>query len=123
MENKYYYVKVCIIAVFIVVTVAAFLLTAENEYILYIRVFLLLFVVQTFAVLRLYNSVVANSTIQLKLRTAIVKFQQSLTSVERSFKALTVSVQGLKSSMEALKRAEVDSSEKLGKLTDTIRKS
>ena len=123
MENKYYYVKVCIIAVFIVVTVVAFLLTAENEYILYIRVFLLLFVVQTFAVLRLYNSVVANSTIQLKLRTAIVKFQQSLTSVERSFKALTVSVQGLKSSMEALKRAEVDSSEKLGKLTDTIRKS
>ena len=123
MENKYYYVKVCIIAVFIVVTVVAFLLTAENEYILYIRVFLLLFVVQTFAVLRLYNSVVANSTIQLKLRTAIVKLQQSLTSVERSFKTLTVSVQGLKSSMEALKRAEVDSSEKLGKLTDTIRKS
>ena len=123
MENKYYYVKVCIIAVFIVVTVAAFLLTAENEYILYIRVFLLLFVVQTFAVLRLYNSVVANSTIQLKLRTAIVKLQQSLTSVERSFKALTVSVPGLKSSMEALKKAEVDSSEKLGKLTDTIRKS
>ena len=115
--------KVCIIAVFIVVTVAAFLLTAENEYILYIRVFLLLFVVQTFAVLRLYNSVVANSTIQLKLRTTIVKLQQSLTSVERSFKALTVSVQGLKSSMESLKRAEVDSSEKLGKLTDTIRKS
>lgn len=87
----------------------------ESEIRLYIRLFLLSFIVSTLGVLRLYNSIVGNTRFAIKLREAIIKFQRTTPSLERSIKLLVQTLLAVKKSNEA-------NSDKLDKLSNSIKK-
>ena len=97
--------------------------TEKSEIRLYIRVFLLMFAVGTFAVLRLYNSIVQNTRFEIKLREALLKFQQTVPGLERSIKNLSTSLGNVKASTDALKKGVSDNTDKVEKLTEKIKKS
>lgn len=97
--------------------------TEKSEMRLYIRIFLIMFAVGTFAVLRLYNSIVQNTRFEIKLREALLKFQQTVPGLERSIKNLSTSLGNVKASTDALKKEVSDNTDKVEKLTEKIRKN
>ena len=94
--------------------------TPLTEIRLYIRGFLFMFALNTFAVLRLYNSIVQNTRFSIKLREALVKVQQLIPGLERSMKNLNSSLGNAKASSDALKKSTDNNSDKVEKLTDKI---
>lgn len=80
--------------------------TSENaDFKFYIRVFLVMFAINTFAILRLYNSIVQNTRFSIELRKAFLKFQQSVPTLERAMRNLNSSLGTVRSSSEQLKRS------------------
>lgn len=69
----------------------------------YCRVFLLLFAINTFAVLRLYNSVLQNTRFIIKIRQTIGKTNIHLPRLETAMRQLASAVNFLKSSIERKK--------------------
>lgn len=96
--------------------------TDKSEMRLYIRVFLIMFAVSTFATLRLYNSIVQNTRFSIKLREALLKFQQAIPGLERSMKNLNSSLGNVKASADSLKKEVSDNTDKVEKLIERINK-
>ena len=94
-----------------------------SEWTFYIRLFIVLFTVQTFAILRLYNSIVQNTRFAIKLREALLKFSQALPALERSLKNLNSSMGNIKSVVENARRDIKDNTEEIGELNVKLRKS
>lgn len=96
--------------------------TEKSEMRLYVRIFLLMFAVNTFAVLRLYNSIVQNTRFSIKLREALMKFTNAVPGLERAMKNLSGSLGSVKTSEDSLKKELSDNTAKVEKLTDKINK-
>lgn len=94
-----------------------------SEWTIYIRVFLVLFALQTFATLRLYNSIVQNTRFAIKLRESLMKFNQALPALERSLKNLNSTVGNVKATVESARKDIKDNTEEIGELSDKLRKS
>lgn len=92
----------------------------ESELRLYIRLFLLLFIVNTFAVLRLYNSIVQNTRFAIKLREVMVSFTKVIPGLERSMKNLNSTLGNVKSSAESLRKNVSDNTDAVEALTEKI---
>lgn len=94
-----------------------------SEWIFYVRLFIVLFAVQTFATLRLYNSIVQNTRFAIKLREALLKFNQALPALERSLKNLNSSMGNIKSVVENARKDIKDNTEEVQELSNKLRKS
>ena len=77
----------------------------ESEMRLYVRLFILMFVLSTFGILRLYNSIVTNTRFSIKLREAMLKFVSAAPGLERAMKNLNSSLGNVKSSADTLKKS------------------
>lgn len=97
--------------------------TQYSEVRLYVRLFLIMFALNTFAMLRLYNSIVQNTRFSIKLRSAFSKFAGVAAGLERTMRSLQTYLGGVKSSTDALKKGLVDNTDKVEKLTDKINRS
>lgn len=96
--------------------------TQYSEVRLCVRLFLLMFAVNTFATLRLYNSIVQNTRFSIKLREALNKFAGVVPGLERAMKNLNSSLGNVKASTDSLKKELSDNTDKVEKLTDKINK-
>ena len=96
--------------------------TPYSEVRLYIRIFLLMFAVNTFAVLRLYNSIVQNTRFSIKLRETLIKFMGAFPSLERAMKTMTNAMNASKTSMDSLKKETSDNTDSVKKFTDSVNK-
>lgn len=94
----------------------------EGEFRFFLRTILLLAAIQTFAVLRLYNSIVQNTRFVIKLREALVKAQQHLPALDRSLRSLNASMSGLKSTMDANKKSLADNTTEITELSRKLQK-
>lgn len=77
-----------------------------------VRLFLVMFAVNTFGALRLYNSIVQNTRFSLKLREALIKFTQTVPGLERSMKNLNSTLGNVKASTDNLKKSVDSNTEK-----------
>lgn len=96
--------------------------TQYSEVRLYVRLFLLMFAVNTFGTLRLYNSIVQNTRFSIKLREAIMKFTSAVPGLERAMKNLNSSLGSVRTSVDSLKKETSDSTDKIVKLTERVNK-
>lgn len=90
------------------------------DWVFYVRAFLILFALITFAQLRLYNAIVQNTRFAIKLREALLKFIQVVPALERSMKNLNSTMGNVKSSSDAVKKSLDNSSDKTEELTDKL---
>lgn len=97
--------------------------TEKSEVRLYVRIFLIMFAVSTFATLRLYNSIVQNTRFSIKLREALLKFTNTVPGLERAMKNLNSSLGNVKTSSDALKKGVDNNTDKVEKLIEKIRAS
>lgn len=81
------------------------------EWVLYVRISIVLFAISTFAQLRLYNSIVQNTRFSIKLREAIVSFIRTVPVLERSMKNLNSTMGNVKASSDALRKSMDKNSE------------
>lgn len=91
-----------------------------SELRLYIRLFLIMFALSTFATLRLYNSIVQNTRFSIKLREAIMKFIGVVPGLERAMKNLNSTLGNVKASSDSLKKATDNNTEKVEKFTEKL---
>lgn len=82
-----------------------------------------MFAASTFALLRLYNSIVQNTRFSIKLREAFVKLTNFVPSVERNMKTLNGTLNSVRTSNDSLKKEMADNTDKITKLTDKIHRS
>lgn len=94
-----------------------------SEWTFYVRLFIVLFAIQTFATLRLYNSIVQNTRFAIKLRESLLKFNQALPALERSLKNLNSSMGNIKSVVENARKDIKDNTEEVQELSNKLRKS
>lgn len=94
--------------------------TQYSEVRLYVRLFLLMFAVNTFGTLRLYNSIVQNTRFSIKLREAIMKFTSVVPGLERAMKNLNSSLGSVRTSVDSLKKETSDNTDKIVKLTERV---
>lgn len=94
--------------------------TQYSEVRLYVRLFLLMFAVNTFGTLRLYNSIVQNTRFSIKLREAIMKFTSVVPGLERAMKNLNSSLGSVRTSVDSLKKETSDNTDKIMKLTERV---
>lgn len=96
--------------------------TTYSEVRLCVRLFLLMFAVNTFATLRLYNSIVQNTRFSIKLRETLNKFIGVVPGLERAMKNLNSSLGNVKASTDSMKKEVSNNADKVEKLTDKINK-
>lgn len=96
--------------------------TQYSEVRLCVRIFLLMFAVNTFGTLRLYNSIVQNTRFSIKLREAIMKFTSVVPGLERAMKNLNSSLGSVRTSVDSLKKETSDNTDKIVKLTERVSK-
>lgn len=126
MVNKF--IDYLIWAIFIAIVLGVLWLIIEpiiwwtqySEVRLCVRLFLLMFAVNTFATLRLYNSIVQNTRFSIKLREALNKFAGVVPGLERAMKNLNSSLGNVKASTDSLKKELSDNTDKVEKLTEKI---
>ena len=126
MVNKF--IEYLIWAIFIAIVLGVLWLVIEpiiwwtqySEIRLCVRLFLLMFAVSTFATLRLYNSIVQNTRLSIKLREALNKFAGVVPGLERAMKNLNSSLGNVKASTDSLKKEVSDNTDKVEKLIDKI---
>lgn len=94
--------------------------TDKSEYRLYARVFLILFFVCTFAILRLYNSIVANTRFSIKLRETFVSLYRAIPPLERALKNVNSSLGNVRSSTDTLRREVSTNSDVINKVSERI---
>ena len=94
----------------------------NEEIIFYLRLFLCMFALNTFAVLRLYNSIVQNTRFSIKLMESIIKFTNSIPNLERALKNFSGTMSNAKGSIDSLNRGLTNNSEKIEELTNKINK-
>lgn len=96
--------------------------TPNSEMRLCVRLFLIMFAVNTFGTLRLYNSIVQNTRFSIKLREAIMKFTSAVPALERAMKNLNSSLGSVRTSVDSLKKETSDNTDKIVKLTERVSK-
>lgn len=96
--------------------------TPMSEVRLCVRLFLLIFAVNTFGTLRLYNSIVQNTRFAIKLREALISFTNIVPGLERGMKNLNSTLGNVKASAEALKKETIDNTDEIRNFTDKITK-
>ena len=96
--------------------------TQYSEARLCIRLFLLIFAVNTFATLRLYNSIVQNTRFSIKLRESFNKFVGVVPGLERAMRSLGNSLGNVKTSVDFLKKGMSDNTDKVETLIEKINK-
>lgn len=94
--------------------------TEYSEIRLYVRLFLIMFAVNTFAVLRLYNSIVQNTRFSIRLRESFIRLTAFIPGLERAIKNLGFSLNNVKASTDALKKGISDNTDKVEKVLDKI---
>ena len=92
------------------------------EWVVYARAFLLLFLISTFAQLRLFNAIVKNSLFLIKLRDAVYKLTEKFPMLDKGLKTLNVTLTNNNSRADALKKALDTQNEATEKLTEKIDK-
>lgn len=95
--------------------------TEMSETRLYVRVFLIMFAIATFAVLRLYNSIVSNTRFLIKLQEACRSLQSQFLSMERAVKGSTTAMGGLKATMNSLDKTTKENSESVAGLSEKVK--
>lgn len=96
--------------------------TPLSEVRLCVRAFLVIFAVNTFGTLRLYNSIVQNTRFAIKLREALISFTNIVPGLERGMKNLNSTLGNVKASAEALKKETIDNTDEIRNFTDKITK-
>ena len=96
--------------------------TPLSEWRLCIRLFLLMFAANTFATLRLYNSIVQNTRFSIKLREAFGKLTNAIPSLERAMKSLSNSLGSTKGSTDSLKKEVSDNTDAVIKFAEKLHK-
>lgn len=126
MENKHfklvgYYVGVSVV-ILVLLAVALFIVhpllfsrSETSEFRVYMRLFLVMFALNTFAVLRLYNSIVQNTRFSIKLRESLYKIENLIPGLERMLKNLGVAMGNMKNSADSLKKSIDEANEKMDK--------
>lgn len=94
--------------------------TQYSEVRLCVRIFLLMFAVNTFGTLRLYNSIVQNTRFSIKLREVFVKLTNAIPGLERALRNLNSSLGSVRTSADALKKETSDNTDKIEKLTERV---
>lgn len=94
--------------------------TQYSEVRLCVRIFLLMFAANTFATLRLYNSIVQNTRFSIKLREVFVKLTNAIPGLERALKNLNSSLGSVRTSVDTLKKETTDNTDKIVKLTERV---
>lgn len=97
--------------------------TQYSEVRLCVRLFLIMFALNTFAVLRLYNSIVQNTRFSIKLRESQNKIAGVVPILERAIKNLTTVLSGVRVSTDSLKKELNDNTDKVIQLTDKVKQS
>lgn len=126
MGNKFvHYLTLGIIAVILIGVVALLVeplvfWTEYSEIRLYVRLFLIMFAVNTFAVLRLYNSIVQNTRFSIRLRESVTRLTMFIPGLERAIKTLGFSLNNVKTSADALKKGISDNTDKVEKVLEKI---
>lgn len=126
MGNKFAnYLTLGIIAVILIGVIALLVeplvfWTEYSEIRLYVRLFLIMFAVNTFAVLRLYNSIVQNTRFSIRLRESFIRLTAFIPGLERAIKNLGFSLNNVKASTDALKKGISDNTDKVEKVLDKI---
>lgn len=87
----------------------------------YVRLFLMLVLIQTFAILRLYNALVVNTRFSIKLRDVISKLSVTMVTLERPIKSLGSQLGVTKNTMEKLNSTTTKHSEILSDISDSIK--
>lgn len=133
MENKHfkligYYIGLfAIIAVILLIVwfiiQPLFFWSEMSEIRIYLRLFLVMFAINTFAVLRLYNSIVQNTRFSFKLREALIKLENLIPGIERLLKASNVSLSGNKASTDSLKTSVKSLEETISVMTNKLDKN
>lgn len=90
--------------------------TEKSEIRLCVRIFLVMFAVNTFAVLRLYNSIVNNTRFNIKLREVFMKLLPTVIGLERIMRGLNSSLSNAKSSADTLKKGVDRNTDEIEKL-------
>ena len=87
----------------------------------YIRLFLVTFLVSTFAQLRLYNSIVQNTRFAIKLRDALLKFVGVSPSLERAMKNLNSTLGNVKASTDSVRKTIDNTNDIIEKATEVAK--
>lgn len=95
--------------------------TDMSELRLYVRVFLIMFAVATFAVLRLYNSIVSNTRFIIKLHELIRAVQTSMSSLERTTKSAANAMGSLRNATSSLEKTTKENSESVMVLSEKVK--
>ena len=93
----------------------------KSELRIYIRVFLLMFAVGVFGVLRLYNSVVNNTRFIIKLHEAVRSLTTHLNAMERTTKVASNQMGGMKNVLTSLDKTIKENSEATNTLTEKVK--
>lgn len=95
--------------------------TDMSELRLYVRIFLLMFAVAVFAVLRIYNSIVNNTRFIFKLHELVRALQTTISSLERAAKSAVNATSSLRNTMNALEKSTSENSECLNGLSEKVK--
>lgn len=96
--------------------------TSYSEIRICVRLFIVLFALNTFATLRLYNSIVQNTRFSIKLRESVTKLQQNFPALERALRNLSSSLTIVKTTIDSFKKSTDENTDKLDRLNDKINK-
>ena len=96
--------------------------TSYSEVRICVRLFIVLFALNTFATLRLYNSIVQNTRFSIKLRESVTKLQQNFPALERALRSLFSSLTIVKTTIDSFKKSTDENTDKLDRLNDKINK-
>ena len=96
--------------------------TSYSEVRICVRLFIVLFALNTFATLRLYNSIVQNTRFSIKLRESVTKLQQNFPALERALRSLSSSLTSVKTTIDSFKKSTDENTDKLDRLNDKINK-
>lgn len=95
--------------------------TDKSEMRIYVRVFLIMFAVGVFAVLRLYNSIVANSRFVIKLHEAVRALTTHFSALERTTKVASNQMGGLKTALTSHEKVVKENSEAVNNLSEKVK--
>ena len=88
----------------------------------YIRLFLVLFAINTFANLRSYNAIVQNTRFTIKLRESLERIRQQFPTLDRAFRQLQQALGSNKNSLDSLNKSQTTTGNKIQELTESINK-
>lgn len=110
-----------VICVLALLALVAWPLLDGNTHEFYIRLFLFLFTLLVFAVLRMYNAVVNNTRFSIKLREAVLTVEKAFPKLENGLRNLQNAVQANKTAVDTLNKSVQSQSTKVQELTEEIK--